>query len=157
MSSPASILLYGRDHALLGVRTLLFEKAGYEVRSTDSQQEAERPSDIEALDLLVLCHTLNREEQERTMRAVHVLRPTLRGVALTNGHVAPTGDGVTEFVNRFEGPGFVLAGIERLLREQEHRTVLEPAKAQGYAFTGRAGNPEILLNYNWYERPGEPC
>lgn len=157
MPSLGRILLYGHDHALLVTRTLLFEKAGYTVRSTLSQQDAERPSDVEALDLLVLCHTLNREEQEQTMRAVHVLNPHLRGLALTNGRVAPSGDGTLAFADRLEGPGSVLACIEKTLSEREHRTLPSSPAAHGYSFMGRAENPEILMNCTWSGKPGGSC
>lgn len=149
MPSLGNILLYGHDHALLATRVLLLERAGYKVTSTLSQQEAEEPFDIGTLDLLVLCHTLTREEQERTMRAIHLLRPHLRGLALTEGRAAQAEGGVAEFVNRLEGPGFLLARIERLLREPECRTNPRPGKAQGYSFAGRAENPEILMDYTW--------
>ena len=157
MPSLGNILLYGHDHALLATRTLLLERAGYRVTSTLLQQEAERPSDIDVLDLLVLCHTLDREEQERTMRAIHFLRPHLRGLALTDGRAAPAGDGIAEFVSRLEGPGLLLARIERLLREPEGRTIPRPSKARGYSFAARAENPEILMSYTWSGKPEEDC
>ena len=157
MPSLGRILLYGHDHALLVTRTLLFEKAGYTVRSTLSQQEAERFSDVEAFDLLVLCHTLNRGEQEQTMRAVHVLKPHQRGLALTNGRVPPSGDGTLMFADRLEGPGSVLACIEGLLPQPECRTTPMLGKVPGYSFAARAENAEILVNYTWSGKPEEAC
>ena len=158
MSSLGTILLYGHDHVLLMTRTLLFERAGFRVKSTLSQQEAARLSEIEDLDLLVLCHTLKREEQEQTMRALRDARPHLRGLALTQGEgrAAPAED-VTEFVNRLEGPGVLLARIERMMREPERRMTLKLGKAHGYSFAARAENPEIVMNYTWSGKSEEVC
>jgi DNA-binding NtrC family response regulator len=64
MAATTRILSLGHDHHLLPMRTMLLENAGFDVIEAYSVNDALRLAQSDAVDLVLVCHTVPRAEQK---------------------------------------------------------------------------------------------
>jgi hypothetical protein len=67
MSSQISVLLYGRDRQLSETRQLILQRAGYGVWVATDLAQMDALSDVDGIDLVILCHSLTLEECGRAL------------------------------------------------------------------------------------------
>ena len=122
MLPPQSILLYGWDERLLETRRLVLERAGFQVWTVKSLADAEKLIAAHPPALLLLCHSLSVRDCEKALEMAHLLLPTMKCLVLTAGTpVCKLSEG-DEVYSAFEGPGNLVAMIERLLKPDDRRT-----------------------------------
>ena len=110
MTNASSILVFGRDPALLESRALVLKQAGYKVRALSSWDEAET---TELVDLMILCHSLREAERTMILRSAAAQWPSAKKLAMTplRGSV----EGRVEVFNSFEGPAKLVERVRSLL------------------------------------------
>jgi DNA-binding NtrC family response regulator len=77
MASDAAntrILSVGHDHHLLSLRSLLLESAGFEVIQAYCVSDALRLAQSDAVDLVLVCHTVPKAEQKLLLNAIRKRR-----------------------------------------------------------------------------------
>ena len=111
---PPSILVYGREPVLLQSRHWVFEVAGFRVASAANLAKARQIAQREPIDLLVLCHTLSKDEYREAVAWADSLPGLKRIVLLPAG--APCSEVSSEEVlNQLAGPRELVAAAHRLL------------------------------------------
>lgn len=110
MTQSSSILVFGRDLALLDTRALVLKQAGYKVKAFSSWEEA---PETEAVDLMILCHSLTEAERTTILRSAAAQWPSARKLAMAplRGSV----EGMAEVFNSFEGPAKLVERVRNLL------------------------------------------
>ncbi len=74
MLSEPCILLYGNDDYLLETRQLVLERVGF-IRTVSSFLALHEIISTRNIDILILCHSLSREECEHALAVAHVHAP----------------------------------------------------------------------------------
>ena len=74
MAAATRILSLGRDKHLLSLRTILLENAGFEVIEAYSINDALRLAQSDAVDLVLVCHTVPRSEQSLLVSGIRQRR-----------------------------------------------------------------------------------
>jgi CheY-like chemotaxis protein len=80
MRTPPHILSVGSDPTLMSSRTLVLRKAGYLVDEAYAMREAIRLVEADSIDVMLICHTLAKEDQQfliSTTRQKRRLMPIL--------------------------------------------------------------------------------
>jgi CheY-like chemotaxis protein len=90
---PCNILCVGRAEELLSLRGLVLHGAGYRVIEERDITRAIQIGLLETTDLVLLCHTLNSDEQHRIIHALRTSRPHLpiACVIAADHHGSPAG------------------------------------------------------------------
>ena len=113
--TESRILLVGNDDRLQETRALILNQrwSTFLARPNDATRslEAERP------DLLILCHTLCRDEAQAVVRACRDKFPETRILALEACFGAARELKADEFVETTPGPQPMVSAIEVLLRD----------------------------------------
>jgi hypothetical protein len=118
MPSQISILLYGRDEQLLGSRLLLLQKSGYRVFVATGLAQIDALSHTEAIDLLILCHSLTLEESGRALAFSQSRWPFMKSLILSAvGSWSETGNPDRVF-DTSRGPTRLLVTLGQLLDHQ---------------------------------------
>ena len=68
------ILSVGHDHHLLSLRSMVLEGAGFDVIEAYSVTDALRLAQSDAVDLVLICHTVPKPEQKRLIAAIRERR-----------------------------------------------------------------------------------
>lgn len=71
------LLSVGYDKALIYTRTLVLRGAGFHVDEAFNLKNALTLVESDSIDVLILCHTLSKEEQRQLISAVRKLRGLL--------------------------------------------------------------------------------
>ena len=113
MSTPISILICGRDAALLKTRGLVLESAGYDVTVTLRSLEFE--PDLSAIKLMIVCHTLSENERRQAISILASRSPQAKIVCLapTKGAI----DASVTTVDSFRGPRMLLDTVKSLVAQ----------------------------------------
>lgn len=111
MQDPAHILIAGRDEALLSTRGSVLKAGGYRVTTT--VVPIERADDLSAVDLLVVCHTLNADQREHDLNMLRDINPQAKALCLVPhaGRVHPQ----VAVLNSFSGPHQMLQAVKDCL------------------------------------------
>jgi len=70
MAENTRILSVGHDHHLLALRTLVLESAWFEVIEAFCVSDALRLAQSDAVDLVLMCHTVPRAEQKLLLAGI---------------------------------------------------------------------------------------
>ena len=70
MTANTRILSVGHDHHLLALRTLVLERAGFEVIEAFCVSDALRLAQSDAVDLVLMCHSVPRAEQKLLLAGI---------------------------------------------------------------------------------------
>jgi hypothetical protein len=115
MSSQISILLFGLDEHLLGTRSLLLRKAGYRVFVATGLAQINSLSQVETIDLMILCHTLDLKESGRALAFAQSQWPFMKSLILSAvGSWSEAGNPDLVF-EASQGPAKLLATLGHLL------------------------------------------
>lgn len=114
MSTASSILMYGRNPLLLDTRALVLRHAGYRVKAL---APGDRPPSTEAVDLLILCHTLTEAERNALLLFAASQRPAPGMLCLTPARGSL--EGFTDLFNSFDGPAKLLDAVRKLIVRQQ--------------------------------------
>lgn len=120
MSLPSSILCYGRDITLLQTRRQVLERAGFATEIASSRQDFERCLQQYSIDLVLLCHSLDREQCERAKKTVHDQAEPALLLLLGRGFDDCSAEGTDALVDAREGPAVLLGFITSLLNQRGH-------------------------------------
>jgi DNA-binding NtrC family response regulator len=74
MPENTRILSVGHDHHLLSMRSMVLEAAGFDVIEAYAVSDALRLAQSDAVDLVLLCHTVPKSEQIRLVSAIRERR-----------------------------------------------------------------------------------
>ena len=87
MTTPTSILTISRDRPLQNTRTIILERAGYNVSAALNDKDAlgfvEAPNTI---DLVLMCHSVPEASRQFLATRIKALRPELPILMLYNGY-----------------------------------------------------------------------
>jgi DNA-binding response OmpR family regulator len=78
------ILSFGYDHCLMSYRSLILRNAGYEVIEAFSCAQALRIADSDAVDLVLICHTVSALQKRRLTRAIEMRRRLMPVFSIAN-------------------------------------------------------------------------
>ena len=108
---PVSILICGRDAALLRTRGLVLQQAGYDV--TITLQSLEFEPDLSAIKLMIVCHTLSEKERQQAISTLALRAPQAKTACMipTKGVIE---EGVAT-VESFHGPRRLLETVKLLV------------------------------------------
>lgn len=112
MNEQANILLSGRNADLLATRGQVLETAGYHVSTTLKAIEAS--SDLAAVHLLIVCHTLSAEDRQQDLSTLAAKAPHARALCMTP-HSDAIECGISP-VDSFQGPRELLRVVTSLLQ-----------------------------------------
>lgn len=102
------VLSIGQDATLLLTRNQVLERAGYSVESYVNTAAAMRRFSDGDFDVVVLCHSVKREDRERLVAKMKASRPSAVLVFVSDGEEAGVAD-VT--VHSMDGPAVLLHSI----------------------------------------------
>jgi DNA-binding response OmpR family regulator len=74
MAGNTRILSVGHDHHLLALRTLVLESAGFEVIEAFCVSDALRLAQSDAVDLVLICHTVPKADQKLLLAGIRTRR-----------------------------------------------------------------------------------
>jgi len=114
MPNCPSILIYGNDSTLLETRRLVLEKDRHDIYVSTELSEVERLAATTNVSLLILCHTLTRQESIVALIATHLLLPELKRLLLTDDDYAYPSEGHLEILSAFTGPRELISAVRRL-------------------------------------------
>ncbi len=118
MNKPVSILFYGRNERLLETRSWMLGNAGYRVSTAMELVEFERILQSGPISLSIVCHTLSAEQQRAALTIAKVLRPTVKTLLLITPHLPMPEEDADELLSISEGPGALVASVNRILKTQ---------------------------------------
>ena len=115
MSVIPQILVYGRDAQLLATRRLLLERPGYRVRAALSLADFDCIAPGDRVDLVILCHTLSKEECDRAITMIQSRWPMAKALVLTAGSPGCSARIVSEVQDSMAGPVRLLSTVSRMV------------------------------------------
>lgn len=111
MTTPTSILTISRDRPLQNTRTIILERAGYDVSAALNDKDAlgfvEAPNTI---DLVLMCHSVPEASRVFLVTRIKELKPKLPILMLYNGY-DPTEAKVDGSLHSLETPESMLKMI----------------------------------------------
>jgi DNA-binding NtrC family response regulator len=111
MTTPTSILTISRDRPLQNTRTIILERAGYNVSAALNDKDAlgfvEAPNTI---DLVLMCHSVPEASRVFLVTRIKELKPKLPILMLYNGY-DPTEAKVDGSLHSLETPESMLKMI----------------------------------------------
>ncbi len=114
-TTPASVLVFGRDYQLVHTRGLILEKAGFPFepppRLPDIQQLLSEPS----MDVMLLCHSLSIQECAEALAIAHKRWPTIQTIALVSGSSDCGSQSVDTVMEAADGPVKLVNAVRRQL------------------------------------------
>ena len=121
----AMVLIVERDEALLASEVLLCKNEEYEVLSAGTRSSAEQLLNIHFPDVVIVGHSLGRDDREVLVAKVRLLRPDARILALhASGLDLPVA--AHSAIDSREGPISVLIALQELLDDSGQKK--PPAK-----------------------------
>lgn len=116
-ATPArgSVLLYGRDAALLRTRLWILEGAGFQVWAATRRLEVEEILGREHIDLLVLCYTLSIKQCDDALARARMLQPRTKTMMLTEMSFPQLKTGYDGAVNALGHPETMIAAVKRMV------------------------------------------
>ena len=120
MSSQIVILVYGRDPHLLETRRRLLELSGARVGIATDISDIVQLDPAEQIDLIVLCHSLSREQCDRALEIAHRRWPQVQILVLTSGECGCHAEYADQVADISEGPAYLLNTVANLVRSQDH-------------------------------------
>lgn len=109
-----SILIYGRDPYLLGTRRLVLESSGHRVWAIEEISEMDRIASDEAIDLLILCHSLSAAQCSSALAVGRGRWPSAQSLILTVGEWGSSDQSVGQSFDVGGGPAKLIAAVDRI-------------------------------------------
>ncbi len=114
LSNRKSVLCFGMDQMLLDTRQQLLERSGYVVHSTTEKSVAKKCLLNGDVAVLILCHTLTRQELENITSFHREMQSTALILCLTIETGISEPDCKTVVYDTHDGPGAFIAVVEKL-------------------------------------------
>jgi hypothetical protein len=118
MTSPASILLYGRDPQLLYTRRWVLERSGARVWTATDLSDFDQIALDEPIDLIILCHSLLMEECGRALALASKRWPDSQSLVLTWGQSGGQPGFAGQIADAVRGPAFLLQTVAKLIGDE---------------------------------------
>ena len=118
MKSPAAILVYGRDPALLETRRMVLASVGYDVTEAANLSQVKRTLSERPLDLLILCHSLSTDDCHHTLALATSRWPLMRILVLTAGASGCSTQLISEVLDAIKGPRELLSTVAKLVKTE---------------------------------------
>ena len=115
MATPISLLLYGRDAALLEIRQRVLQSAGYQVWTAAELTEVSRIVARERIALLILCHTLSMEECGRVLALQYSGFAARKSLILITAGTDSCDDSSNNVLSTMEGPAKLIHTVAKLV------------------------------------------
>ncbi len=112
------ILVYGNEAMLVTTRSLILEKAGYEVFTAQTFANAMLVLMNHQIDLCVLCQSLANEERRGVLETAHALQPETKCVVLDFAESEAPIEGV-DLIRGLVRPSTLLNAIGAILTQKE--------------------------------------
>ena len=122
MMPQAHILITGRDQHLLETRCRVLQSVGHRVTTTLSPIRLS--SNLEDVQLLIVCHTLSKAERERDLSTIADSYPKLNVLCLAPTPT-PLGNGVST-LDSFSGTRELLRVVNQMLLPRPTRVDAAP-------------------------------
>jgi hypothetical protein len=114
-SSQTSIVICGRDSLLLDTRKWVLERAGTRVfTATDLSDFGRIPSDV-SIDLVILCHSLTKEQCSRALALAGTYWPQAQSLVLISGQSGCYTGATKQVADAAQGPANLLHTVTELL------------------------------------------
>jgi len=110
MPTPASVLVFGRDHQLVHTRSLILEKAGFHVRTATSLPDIQQLSEP-TVHVMVLCHSLSKQECDEALIITHERWPQIQTIALVSGSSDCGSDSADTVMEATDGPAKLISAV----------------------------------------------
>ena len=127
MTLDSCILACGRDVSLLATRRLVLESAGHRVCVAIGPEAVIEALIENAIDLVVLCHTLSSQDCLAVLAAIHAHHPDAKILSLQASNAPCESSGKGQVVNIFDGPGKLVQKVHELI---DTRQSVDESKAQ---------------------------
>ena len=127
MTHTIIILTVGKDPILLETRNRVLRSAGYTVVSVMSIGEAMAKFLYGDFDLVLLCHTISKEDKERLAKVIRARGAQTPIVSVEDG-TGVSGDGVADKILP-KDPSRLLDGLHELL-ERNGESILRESSGQ---------------------------
>jgi DNA-binding NtrC family response regulator len=115
MPTPASVLVFGRDHQLVHTRSLILEKAGFRVRTASSLPDIQQLLSEPTMDVMLLCHSLSIQECADALTITHERWPRIQTIALVSGSSDCGSKSVDTVIEVTEGPAKLISAVRKHL------------------------------------------
>ncbi len=79
----AQITMCGTDLTLLSTRRAVLRSVGFDVLTASRVEEIEALIEVRIVDALVICHTLEPEQQQAALAVLHRYSPNAKIIILT--------------------------------------------------------------------------
>jgi len=114
-TATKSILVYGKDEALLGTRTMVLENAGFRVLSTFDYTDVEAIFRSGDVALVVICHSVSREDCEAVLTLASDRNQTVNTLVLTTSTSQHTEKSPGAILHALDGPRKLVEIVQHLL------------------------------------------
>ena len=109
-----TILVYGNEPILVKTRALILEKAGYNVVTAETFENAMLVLMTHQIDVCVLCQSLTDEEQRGVSETARAVQPEIKCAVIAFEECAPPIEGV-DLIRGLVGPSTLLNAVGELL------------------------------------------
>jgi DNA-binding response OmpR family regulator len=111
MPTPASVLVFGRDHQLVHTRSLILEKAGFHVRTAASLPDIQQLLSQPSMDVMLLCHSLSRQECDEALIMTQERWPLIQTIALVSGSSDCGSSSADAVMEASDGPAKLISAV----------------------------------------------
>lgn len=107
--------MYGLDASLLQTRVWVLEKTGFEVVGVMTLGDLEDVLASKSIGLLVLCHTLSRDERHNALTEIRVLQPQAKKLLITSFNDLRSEEQHEPTIGAFDGAHALIACARTIL------------------------------------------
>jgi len=116
MPTPASVLVFGRDHQLVHTRSLILEKAGFHVRTAANLPDIQQLPAQPPIDVMLLCHTLSGDDCDGALAITRDRWPSIQTIAMVSGRSDCGSKSTDASIDASEGPAKLVSAVRNRLR-----------------------------------------
>jgi len=113
MPTSPSVLVFGRDYQLVHTRSLILQRAGYNVCTASTLDEITGLLPQPAIDVMLLCHSLSTEECNKALEVTHERWPQIQTIALISGSSGCAPDSADAIMNATDGPAKLITEVSK--------------------------------------------
>ena len=114
MADLPKIVIFSHDVRLAETRGWVLQKAGFRVVQARDLAGAGESLAAEGAELVILCHTLTPEDQQRALTSIHKLRPQARTLVMVGESPSFEEDPHVAILSAFAGPKALIDATRKL-------------------------------------------
>ena len=130
-----TILVYGNDEILVLTRSLILGRAGYEVFTAQTFNNAKLVLMNHQIDLCILCHSLKAEERRGIFETAHALQPEIKCVVLDSEEGETPIEGA-DVIGGLVVPSILLNAVGKILTQ---KTATQTARSPVFSLLDPGG------------------